>query len=94
MTGGGSGESGGGDHDAVGSLVRQLGDSARRANAAELARVRGFYGDRIPSPPADLAIGTPAGRYLLRKYDEHVMEIEEWPTGTTPEEYAESLRAT
>lgn len=93
MSAGGS-DNGGGNHDAVASLVGELGDSARRPSTAELARLRSFFADRVLPSPTDLAASTPVGRYLRRKYDEHVVDIEEWPAETSPVEYVESLRAT
>jgi hypothetical protein len=76
------------DRDEIRQLVRELGESrgSRTATPEEIARLREFFGRSVLRAHVD--------PYILRKYDQHVVERLEWPADTTPEEYLESLRAT
>ena len=69
-------------------LVRDLGEAggSRTATPEEIARLRSFFGRRVLREHVDT--------YILRKYDQHVVDRLEWPSDTTPEEYLESLRET
>jgi hypothetical protein len=69
-------------------LVRELGEAGgdRAASSEEIARLRDFFGRRVLHDHVDA--------YILRKYDQHVVDRLEWPADTTPEEYLESLRET
>ena len=69
-------------------LVRELGEAggSRPAAPDEIERLRDFFGRRV--------LRTEVDGYILRKYDQHVVERLEWPADTTPEEYLESLRDT
>jgi hypothetical protein len=74
--------------DEIRRLVRELGEAggARRITAGELAQLRDFFGRRVLRSYVDA--------YIRGKYDEHVIERQEWPTDTPPEEYLDSLRET
>lgn len=74
--------------DEIRQLVCELGAAAgeRAISAPEVERLRDFFGHRVLRSYVD--------RYIQRKYDQHVVDRQEWPSDTTPEEYLESLRAT
>jgi hypothetical protein len=69
-------------------LVRELGEAggSRTATSDEIAQLRSFFGRRV--------LRTHVDAYIVRKYDQHVVDRSEWPADTTPEEYLESLRET
>ena len=77
-----------GNPNEIRRLVRELGEAggSGAASPEEIARLRDFFGRRVLSSQVD--------RYILRKYDQHVVERLEWPADTTPDEYLESLRET
>ena len=81
-----SGEAGQGDDvESIGHLIRALADARHRATNEEVNRLRGFFGDAVlPRVP---------GSYAREKYERHVIENEEWPPGTSLDEYARSLRS-
>jgi hypothetical protein len=67
-------------------LVQQLAETQRTASAQQAARIRELYARRgLPEAV------TPR---VQQKHDQHVDQRGEWPSGTTPEEYLESLRTT
>ncbi|MFN8633989.1 MAG: hypothetical protein U0893_09055 [Chloroflexota bacterium] len=74
--------------DEIRRLVHELGEAggARIASSVEVARLRDFFGRRVLRQYPDA--------YIQRKYDQHVVERQEWPDDTTPEDYLESLRET
>jgi hypothetical protein len=76
------------EREAIRRLVRELGEAAgsRVATPDEVARLRDFFGRRVLRAYVD--------GYILDKYDKHVLRNEEWPEGTSPEEYLESVRET
>ena len=76
------------DPSEIRRLVRELGAAggARAASPEEIDRLRSFFGRRVLRAHIDA--------YILRKYDQHVVDRLEWPTDTTPAEYLESLRET
>jgi hypothetical protein len=76
------------DPSEIRQLVRELGvaGGTRAVSPGEIARLRSFFGRRVLREHVDA--------YILRKYDQHVVDRLEWPTDTTPEEYLESLRET
>ena len=57
-----------------------------RAAPDEISRLREFFGHRVLRSFVD--------DYILAKFDEHVIDDEQWPSDTTPEEYLDSLRET
>jgi hypothetical protein len=92
---------------AIGELVRDLGDSGRDATREEIRRLRTYFAEvalrRQPNfGAADDDIGgwewsgqrIRGGQLMERlgaKYLYHVEHELEWPIGTTPDEYLESL---
>jgi hypothetical protein len=82
------------DLAALAELVRELGETGRQATPADLVRIRTVLADQALPAPTDLITGSRAGAYLLTKFNDHVLDGDEWPTGTSPEEYLDSLRAT
>ena len=76
------------DPDEIRRLVRELGEAggSRAVSPEEVVRLRDFFGRHVLRAEVD--------GYIQRKYDQHVVERQEWPTDTTPEEYLESLRET
>jgi hypothetical protein len=76
------------DPDEIRRLIRELGEAggARTATPEEVAQLRDFFGRRVLRAYPDA--------YVQRKYDQHVVERQEWPADTTPDEYLESLRET
>src|SRR5688572_8233283 len=92
----------------IAELVKELGESGRLASDEEIWRLRAYFADvaldRRPNlARADAEIdgweweGQPvrAGEYVDRlaaKFLRHVEFGQEWPPGTTPEQYLSSLR--
>jgi hypothetical protein len=66
-------------------LVRALGSTGRIATADEATRICRFLGESVLP-------GRSTAR-VVAKHGTHVEDNLEWPRGTTPDEYLESLRA-
>jgi hypothetical protein len=77
--------SGNDDAPAIQALVHALGATERIATADEAARICTFLGERVLPRRITARV---AG-----KHGTHVEDNLEWPLGTTPDEYLESLRA-
>ncbi len=58
--------------DEIRRLIRELGEAggARIASSVEVARLRNFFGRRVLRQYPDA--------YIQRKYDQHVVERQEW----------------
>ena len=70
----------------VAHLVSRLAEEQREATPDDAARIRALFARRgLPDVVTER---------VRQKYEEHVEDRQEWPNGTTPEEYLESLRAT
>src|SRR4051812_34838675 len=82
------------DRAALARLMRELGESARQASRDELHVVRTQFASRVLPSPDVLETPRAAGRYVLRKYEKHVVRDLRWPIDTTPAEYLETLRRT
>jgi len=82
--------SSGDDASTISALVRELGDTGRRATTQEIARLRRFFLDSVLPADADPRRGGIV-TYLTDKFDEHWRE---WPRSATVDDYLASLRAT
>jgi hypothetical protein len=82
--------SSGDDAATISALVRELGDTGRRATPQEIARLRRFFLDSVLPADADPRRGSMA-TYLAHKFSEH---LREWPPYATVNDYLASLRAT
>lgn len=95
---------------AIAALVRDLAENGRRATRTEIDRPRAYFASWALRRQPNVALPHPdlegwewgegriaTGRYMDRlgsKYLYHAVWGEEWPAGTSPEAYLDSLEAT
>jgi len=73
------------DSNEIRSLVHALGSTEREATADEATRIRRSLSESV--------LPRRIGARVVHKHGTHVEDNLEWPRGTTPDEYLESLRA-